>query len=42
VRYFFNANFYAGPRYYFERRTGKPSSLNYTDNRFLLTLGAQL
>jgi hypothetical protein len=42
ARYFFNANFYAGPRYYFERRTGKPSSLNYTDNRFLLTLGAQL
>jgi hypothetical protein len=42
ARYYLNANFYVGPRYFYERRDASPSSLNYTDNRFLLTIGAQL
>ncbi|HJQ60118.1 MAG TPA: outer membrane beta-barrel protein [Vineibacter sp.] len=41
AKYFFNPHFYAGPRYYHERRFAKPSALNYTDNRFMVTLGAQ-
>ncbi len=41
AKYFFNKNFYAGPRYLYERRNAKPRSANYTDNRFLITLGAQ-
>lgn len=41
AKYFFNKNFYAGPRYFFERRNAKPTSVSYTDNRFLITLGAQ-
>jgi hypothetical protein len=42
AKYFLTTNFYVGPRYYFEHRGASPSALNYTDNRFLLTLGAQL
>ncbi|MCW5744724.1 MAG: outer membrane beta-barrel protein [Alphaproteobacteria bacterium] len=42
AKYYFNTHFYAGPRYYFSRREAKPSSANYTDNRFMITLGAQL
>jgi uncharacterized protein (PEP-CTERM system associated) len=42
AKYYFNAHFYAGPRYYFEHRNASPSALNYTDNRILLTVGAQL
>jgi hypothetical protein len=41
AKYFFNPHLYAGPRYFFERRFAKPSALGYTDNRFMLTLGAQ-
>jgi hypothetical protein len=42
AKYYFTGNLYAGPRYFFEHRNASPSALNYTDNRFLLTLGGQL
>jgi hypothetical protein len=42
AKYYINKNFYLGPRYYFEHRTARPSAGNYSDNRFLFTIGAQL
>lgn len=42
AKFFISQHFYGGPRYYFERRQAKPNALSYTDNRFMVLLGAQL
>lgn len=42
AKFYINQHFYGGPRYFFERRQAKPSALSYTDNRFMVTIGAQL
>lgn len=42
ARYYLNEYFYAGLRYAHERRDSTESTLDYRDNRVMLTLGSQI
>ncbi len=42
IRYFLNRNLYTGARYSYERRSSNDHSLDYNDNRVMITIGGQL
>jgi hypothetical protein len=42
ARYFFNENYWIGPRYFYTTSTSTNPSLPYIDNRIMLTVGARL
>ena len=42
ARYFFNENYWIGPRYFYTTRTSTDPTIPYIDNRIMLTLGARL
>jgi hypothetical protein len=42
ARYFFNENYWIGPRYFYTQSTASNPALPYIDNRIMLTVGARL
>ena len=42
ARYYFNENYWIGPRYFYSSATSSNPTVPYTDNRIMLTVGARL